>query len=324
MVELTSEQLKTILSGAPEELAVHLHLIDEPKKVNGDKVKVYCHCLTIDGNGKIKLKRLAEFMSYAAADYAIPRQRIKEAQERDEKYHSTIATAALCAKARSLFTDLAKTGEGGEMLLFLLAERFLRIPHVICKMDLKTDTNMHYHGADGVYADVSDGTLKLFWGESKVYKDPKDAIRDCIRALKPFLIEEDHLKSARERDLILLSDKADLGDPKLCAAFHQFFDKTSPQSNKVEYCGIALIGFEASCYPKNGSRAILEDIAEKAKESLEICSNSIDQWLKKEKLDQFYIHFLCVPFPNVDEFRDAFRDAMGVGDVRSRTSGLAL
>ena len=42
-------------------------------------------------------------------------------------------------------------------------------------MDLKTDTAVHYHGADGVYARVTDdGIIKLFWGESKVYGEVTD------------------------------------------------------------------------------------------------------------------------------------------------------
>jgi hypothetical protein len=48
-------------------------------------------------------------------------------------------------------------------------------------MDLKTDTRLHYHGADGVYAGVTpEGLLKLYWGESKIYKDAGAAIRDCL------------------------------------------------------------------------------------------------------------------------------------------------
>ena len=94
-------------------------------------------------------------MRDAVADYAIPRAQLAKAKARDAKYNSTAAVAALVEQARRSFTDVAKTGEGGEMLLFLLAERFLKLPQILCKMDLKTDTRMHYHGADGVYAGVS-------------------------------------------------------------------------------------------------------------------------------------------------------------------------
>ncbi len=141
-------------------------------------------------------------MRNAAVDYAIPRSKLAAAKARDNKFNSTEAVAELVEQAKRSFTDLAKSGEGGEMLLFLLAERFLKLPQVLCKMDLKTDTRMHYHGADGVYAGVTtDGILKLYWGESKIYGDARAAIRDCLNSLAPFLIEPEHEEAGRERDL---------------------------------------------------------------------------------------------------------------------------
>ena len=185
-------------------------------------------------------------MRNAVADYAIPRSKLAEAKARDAKYNSTEAVTALVEQARRSFTDLVKTGEGGEMLLFLLAERFLKLPHILCKMDLKTDPRLHYHGADGVYAGVTEqGMLKLYWGESKVYKDVVAAIRDCLTSLAPFLVEPEHEEAERERDLVLLSDKADLSDPTLTEALKRYFDKNSTQSKRVQYCGVALVGFDA-------------------------------------------------------------------------------
>lgn len=84
-----------------------------------------------------------------------------DAKARDEKWNSGEAVAALHEEAKRSFTDLALTGEGGEMLLFLLAERLLKLPQILCKMDLKTDTRLHYHGADGVYADRKIAARKL-------------------------------------------------------------------------------------------------------------------------------------------------------------------
>lgn len=312
MAEITGEVLDAILSGDPEELGVHLHLVGRDIEIEGHKVTLHCHCLTTDANGKVKVKRLAEFMRNAAADYAIPRKRIEEARERDARFRSTSAVSKLHQEARGVFTDLATTGEGGEMLLFLLAERFLGLPHVLCKMDLKTDSRMHYHGADGVYAAVTDdGKLKLYWGESKVYGDPTDAVRDCLKSLAPFLLEEDHEGSSRERDLLLLSDKADLGDPRLSEAFKRYFDTASPLSNRIEYCGIALIGFDADFYPSSDTRGVLEDIAAAAKIGLENWTTAVGRRLAAEKLEHFDIHFLCVPLPSVEKFREAFLEAMG-------------
>jgi len=252
-------------------------------------------------------------MRNAVATYAIPRAKMAKARERDLRHNNSEATAALHEDAKRLFTDLARTGEGGEMLLFLLAERFLKLPQILCKMALKTDTRVHYHGADGVYAGASnDGVLKLFWGESKVYGDPTDAIRDCLASIAPFLIEPEHEGSEREQDLMLLSDNADLNDAKLTDAIRLYFDKNSKQSKRVQYCGIALVGFDADYYPPQGSKGVADEVVAAARQGLENIKKNIGNRLKEERLDQIEIEILCVPLPSAEGFRQAFLNAMGL------------
>ena len=266
----------------------------------------------MDGNGRIQLRRLAEFMRNAAVDYALPRSKVAEAKARDAKFNSTEAVAELVERAKRSFTDLAKTGEGGEMLLFMLAERFLKLPQILCKMDLKTDDRLHYHGADGVYAGVTpDGVLKLYWGESKIYEDAGDAIRACLDSLAPYLIEPEHEGAERERDLLLLSDKADLSDSKLTAALRKYFDRSSPQSRRVRYCGLALVGFAVPFYPKKDAEAVADEIAQAAREALVGWREKISKGLVANKLESLEIEFFCMPLPSAQDFRDAFLEAMG-------------
>lgn len=310
---ITATELTSALTGDPDALEVHLTLVERDVLIEGYSVKIHCHCLTVDGNGRVQPRRLAEFMRNAVADYAIPRSKLAAAKERDKKFNSTEAVTELVERAKRSFTDLAKTGEGGEMLLFLLAERFLKLPQILCKMDLKTDTRMHYHGADGVYAGVTpNGTLKLYWGESKIYKDASTAIRDCLTSLAPFLIEPEHEEAERERDLILLSDKADLSDPILTDALKKYFDKSSVNSKRVQYCGVALVGFDASFYPKDEAKAVADEIVGASRAQLSEWSNRIGDRLKVEKLDQMEIELFCIPLPSADGFRGAFLKAMGI------------
>lgn len=313
MSDITHANLESALIGDPEALEIHLELVERDILVDGNLVKIHCHCLTVDGNGQVQTRRLAEFMRNAVVDYAIPRSKLAEAKARDTKFNSTEAVADLIERAKRSFTDLAKTGEGGEMLLFLLAERFLKLPQILCKMDLKTDSRMHYHGADGVYAGVTDdGTLKLYWGESKIYKSASTAIRDCLNSLAPFLIEPEHEDADRERDLILLSDKADLNDPTLTSALRRYFDKSSKMSKRVQYCGIALVGFDASFYPKGNAKAISKDIIDASRVSIKSWTSQISKRLKTEKIDQMEIELFCIPLPSADGFRSAFLNAMGI------------
>jgi hypothetical protein len=201
------------------------------------------------------------------------------------------------------------------MLLFLLAERFLKLPQILCKMDLKTDSRMHYHGADGVYAAVTaDGLLRLYWGESKIYKNVGAAIQDCLASLAPFLIEPEHEAAERERDLILLSDKADLSDPKLTDALRRYFDKNSRMSKRVEYCGVALVGFDAPFYPGDDVKAVADTIAEAARGELESWRTRIGQCLTTEKLSQVEIELFCLPLPSAETFRSSFLKAMGLAE----------
>lgn len=310
---ITATDLEAALTGNPEALDVHLTLIERDVAVAGQSVKIHCHCLAVDGNGKIQLHKLAQFMRNAATDYAIPRSKVAEAKARDAKFNSTEAVAELVERAKRSFTDLAKTGEGGELLLYLLAERFLKLPQILCKMDLKTDEKMHYHGADGVYAGISsEGVLKLFWGESKVYANAGTAISACLKSLAPFLIEPEHEGAERERDLLLLSDKADLSDEKLTAALRNYFDRSSPMSNRVRYCGVALVGFEVPFYPGETATALADDIAKAAKAALVDWAEAVGKGITKYKLDSLDIEFLCIPLPSSQGFRDTFLKVMGL------------
>ena len=226
-------------------------------------------------------------MRNAAVDYAIPRSKLAAAKARDNKFNSTEAVAELVEQAKRSFTDLAKSGEGGEMLLFLLAERFLKLPQVLCKME-------------------------LYWGESKIYGDASAAIRDCLNSLSPFLIEPEHEEAGRERDLVLLSDKADLSNPTLTDALKKYFDKSSVMSKRVQYCGVALVGFDAPFYPKDDVKAVAEEIVKASRTELSGWSKSIESRLKAEKLDQMEIELLCIPLPSAEGFRTAFFKAMGI------------
>jgi hypothetical protein len=301
-----------VLVGDPDELDVHLCLVERDIEVAGSRVKMHCHCLAVDGNGRVNVARLAEFMRSAAADYAIPRSELARAKARDGQFRSTSATIQLYQRAVATFTDLAKTGEGGELLLYLLAERFLKIPQVLCKMDLKTDSSMHYHGADGVYAKVADdGILKLYWGESKIYGDVTDAVRDCLKSLAPFLIEPEGEDAGRERDLVLLSSKADLDDPELTQAFRKYFDRSSPMSNRVRYCGLAMIGFDAAFYPAGDTDAVTDALAAAAKAELAKWAEKVGNRISEEKLATFEIEFLFIPLPSADGFRKSFLKVPG-------------
>src|ERR1700680_4139742 len=105
---------------------------------------------------------------------------------------------------------------------------------------------MHYHGADGVYAEARpDGGLNLYWGESKIYADAVSAIRDCLASLSPFLVQPDGQDAAREQDILLVNEFANFTDQRLVDGLKRFLDRNDPTSLKTKNCGIALTGFDS-------------------------------------------------------------------------------
>ncbi|MGB7371762.1 HamA C-terminal domain-containing protein [Erythrobacter sp.] len=312
MTTLTPQSLEAALSGDAEELGIHLELVDRDIEIEGRGVRVHCHCLKLDGNGRIGIPRLIEYMRDSLVDYAIPRSKMAQARAHDQEHNTSRAVMGLFHEAKATFSDLVNTGEGGELLLFLLAERFLELPQILCKMHLKTNPRMHYHGSDAVHAGVTeDGLLKLYWGESKMYGNATDAVRECLSSLAPFLSEEDHEDAAQARDLVLLSDRADLNDPQVNSALQRYFERSSPLSKRVRYCGVALIAFDVRFYPTAEASVIAETMIKQAREELAKVVNNVADRLDAEKLADFEIQILCLPLPSVEDFRRRFREALG-------------
>jgi hypothetical protein len=290
----------------------HLTPVDIKLNVENTKTIAHCYRLTVDGNGFLRYKPLAEFLAQRIVDYAIPRSRIETAKKSLIDTGSTALILKLEKEAKGLFTSLANTGEGGELLVFALAEAVFGFTQVISKMSLKTSSDMHYHGADGVYAEGrNDGGLNVYWGESKLYGDPTSAIRDCLKSLAPFLNEPDGSDSERSRDIFLVNEFADFSDPKLVEGLKHYFDLDDKKSLSLRHCGIALVGFDCASYLEDGEQ--IDEIALE-KELIDQAPTWVKQLknrLNKEKIEQYDIHFICVPMRAVQEFREYFLGLLG-------------
>jgi hypothetical protein len=307
--------LRRSLRGKPDKISTHLVCLRRDIPVGTTKTRLHCYFLPLDGNGRVRMKPLAEFLRNQIIDYAIPRKTIEEAIKQSTLSGSASAMSALHERACQLFTHLAQSGEGGELLLFAMAEALFGITQIICKMTLKTSTSMHYHGADGVYAEARrDGGLNLFWGESKIYGDAKDAIRNCLQSLAPFLRDAEGEDAARNQDILLVNEFANFSDERLVDALKRFLDKDDKSSLAVRHCGFALSAFDCASYPLGDAETTADALAA-------AISKEIDGWLKTtgqrvahEKLQTFDIHFICVPLPSASEFRSYFLKLLGVHD----------
>ncbi|HVW64232.1 MAG TPA: DUF1837 domain-containing protein [Nitrosospira sp.] len=309
-VDLIAGTLESLARGEVGEWDSYFHWIEKCVEIDDTKTLFHAHCFTLDGSKRPRIHALVQFMVANILDYAIPRQRILEAKRHQERTGSSHKMVYLWLEARQLFTKLAKSGEGGELLLFLLGERVLKLPQLICKMNLKTATQMHFHGADGIHVGVSDNNLCLYWGESKLHSDASQAIRECIDSLSPLLLGNGGLGSPEERDLQLLRQHMNVDSPELVDALRGYLDVDDPRYNKLQFRGLCLIGFDSDAYPTSLNSDELKDIVEKLRLKIPQWKKLLGKRIKEKGIDSFHIHAFYLPFPSVDVFRLALKGVL--------------
>lgn len=308
------KSLIPLLRTEPDELDAYLETVACNVEINDTKTQAHCYFITLDGNKRPRVNDFAKFLGTRIVDFAIPRTEISRALNRAVRTGSTAATTSLNMKARQLFTRLPNSGEGGEILLSILAETFLRLPQLFTKMVLKTSTEMHVHGCDGIHVGVNQlsGNLAVYWGESKLYEDVGAAVRNCFSSLSPFLLGAGGSGGAQERDLQLMRDGLSLDDVDLVEALKRYLDPDDPLFLKLEYRGLCLVGFDSDSYPSSPNTKEAQEVKKGIETAFEKNKKQILRRVKAEKIGSFVIEIFCLPFPNVDIFRKAFRTELGL------------
>jgi len=305
-----------LLRTQPTDLDTYLQSIAFDVEITNTKTHAHCHFIQLDGNKRPRVKDFARFIGHKITDFAIPRSEIKRALNEAVRLGSATPTDELNSKARSLFTSLPTSGEGGEVLLSVLAETFLKLPQLFSKMVLKTNPEVHVHGCDGVHIGVNttNGNLALYWGESKLYSDAASAARECFSSLAPFLLGAGGADAAQERDLQLMRDGIELNDIQLENALKRFLNPKDPMFNKMEYRGLCLIGFDSEAYPTMPNSKEIEQLKSDIEKVFDDRKKHIQKRVTEENIHTFEIQVFCLPFPNVDDFRLEFRRQLGLTD----------
>ena len=311
---ISFEKFQRLLRATPTSLDAYLGTTEiDVSLLASTKTTVHVRSLLIDGNGTPRFNDLADRMAAEIINYCIPRSDIESARELDAR-HDTKHIANLYRKAARLFTHLKTSGEGGELLLYLLIETYLGIPQMLCKMPLKTAGEMHFHGADGVHCkfDESKDNLCVYWGESKLHKKMSKAIGECFESLKPFVQPSGGSKSAERRDLELLTDNLDLCDSTLESAILRYLDPDDVKFNQLTYRGAALVGFDTEVYSTESGPLSNERITQAVATAASSWIGSMDYYMKKHELAEIEVELFCVPFNSVEDFRAALFEELGL------------
>lgn len=308
--------ISRLLRKCDSELNAFLTSTDLEVKIAETKSVAHCYFFHLGGNKLPRVEDFARFIAHKITDFAIPRSEIAKAISKLNQSGSTYHLNELLGKARALFSKAPTSGEGGEVLLSVLAESFLHFPQVATKMVLKTNSQVHAHGSDGIHFSTNEdnGNLVVYWGESKLYSDGASAARECFKSIAPFLLDNGGSDSRQNRDLVILRDGIDLENEKLNCALKRYLDPVNPLFCKLEYRGICLVGFDCEHYPIEAHKKDIESLSAEIKEVFKARIEHFSSRIKEEKISAFNLHVFCLPFPKVDNFRSAFRKELGLSN----------
>lgn len=288
----------------------YLSSVGESTVVAETAANCRCHFVRIDPQGNPRVPALVNMLTDQVVDYCIPRSRIAEATRHLTGSGSTDKVLQLQREAKDLFTKIKTSGEGGELLLYTLLEVALGLPQILCKMSLKTNSQVHYHGVDGVHAKaLPDGKLAVYWGEAKLYADVNAAIDAAMESLAPFLLDAGD--GAAQRDVLLLRDNADTGNAELTEAVVRYFTEDTLEASQLVVRGACLVGFSLDGYADQ-FESDRETVKMEVNEAVARWHERVGSAVTNENISEFDLEVFFVPLPSVQEFRDQLIARLGL------------
>lgn len=270
-------------------------------------------------NGQPTMGDLVDAIALHIPHFCLPRRDIQQVYSRIEQaspseIHRMIS--ALDARAVDLFmraqAATGRSGEAGELLLYILTEWVLEAPQIVAKMSLKTNRDMPVHGSDGIHVKFlpGSGQLLLFSGEAKLHRRVREAVRSAVSSIVKAL---EHTRLSREielvrRDIDLTGLAADAKEALL--AYLDPFDERSNQRLDVITC---LIGFNFAGYRALLGQEDAEALFEQSvRTELEAVADAFSTELITAGLSHQLVEVFLLPLPSVDNLREAFSKRIGV------------
>jgi hypothetical protein len=301
--------LSGFISASHDNYKKCIDVIDHEHTVAGVKAVMRLHHLKFDANGKPMIEALAEVLYNHIIDYCI-------ASRNRSSFLSAQESAKFTKEARKLFIhppatedDPDRTGEAGEMLLYFLMESVLGAPQVVSKMELKTNHKDEVKGSDGIHMrwNQEDEVVDIFFGEAKLIQDSSQAIASAIKSIESF-----HDSDMRRHEFSMVTKHFKYADENVKTAVTNLLADGVPSSD-VRINHACLIGYNWAEYGKLPQVAVSK-LTEEFKNQYLADSTRLHTLLQK-RFDSFkHKHLLFdvffLPFPSVQDFRDAFNSAL--------------
>ena len=209
-----AEQLEPLL-GNYDHLSPRIRHVEFDTSICGQKIDVRGSYISFR-DGEATVDEFVDLISNHITAFCLPRSELLRAQNIAKTGKQTQAAAvftSLAQRAQSLFIKAKKgshrSGEAGEIILYILVEWLLKAPQIVSKMYLKTNHNMPVFGTDGIHARYCNQTDRLFlyWGESKAHKSLDGALDSALSSISEFLAA-----NQQQREIEIVSEYLDLGD----------------------------------------------------------------------------------------------------------------
>jgi hypothetical protein len=281
-------------------------------------------CYLAFRDGQLTQDDFVDFVYSRIIDFCLPREKVRKAREAVAA-GDTKPMLDLTDEAKSLFLHARKknpkSGEPAEVVLFTLLEGFANAPRLVAKMRLKTNPNMEVHGSDAIHMkyDSVSGTLTLYWGEAKLYKELPSALDQIAASIKGFRdYNPDTKGTQREFDIALVQSHPDLDIPEAQAtrdALLAYFDPYTECSNKIREIHACLAIWDWDFCKSLGTLppSEAEDIFKKKyRERIETACSLLIEKIKRQGLEKFRFHFFLIPVIDVADFRKRFCDKIGL------------
>ena len=297
-------------------LGARLRSLDHEVKTSCSQFSVRLHYPTIR-DATATVHELVGVAARYLAHFCLPRSELRSIYVRKDEVAAEDLHEALTEldrRARDLFiragVATGRSGEAGELLLYLLTEWILDAPQIVAKMSLKTSAAMPVHGSDGIHAKYFPETeqLVVYSGEAKLHADVGSAIRSAVASISSALQPDklDHELHLVRRDL----DLSGL-DGKGSAELLRFLDPLEPRSaNRIDAV-TCLLGYDFAGY-SGLTPATADDVfRDRARTQLEKSAADFASALRKAGLEHRTIELFLLPLPSVEQLRKSFQARIG-------------
>lgn len=192
-------------------------------------------------------------------------------------------------------------------------EGHLNAPKILTKMEMKTSNKMYVNGSDGVHLlSNCDGTYKLIFGESKLYKNISDALYEAFKSINDFINEintsgENKSGINYEKDLISSNiDNFELSDEDKAILEFIIYPSKNEKKLHIDDAFSIFIGYEIDISEET-KKCTSSDFIDEAKKKILLELDSFENKVYKKINDNnllghtFFVYI--VPFTDIDNTR---------------------